>query len=123
MSFKDRWYRDKARKRAKKNRKIGSDLEQLSVGIGWYTEKEWNRLTEIVPDRSELDATYQDWKKSADEAIGGLKDRGVIAARVMIEVADLQAWCQTQGRPVDAEARAAYISHLLIAGKKPDQSR
>ena len=62
MSFKDRWHREKARKAARKSARRGSP-ESLSVGIAWYSEDEWNKLAEVVPDRDELDGTYQEWEK------------------------------------------------------------
>ncbi|WP_305907366.1 hypothetical protein Q9L42_016285 [Methylomarinum sp. Ch1-1] len=112
MTFKDRWQRNKARKAARKHRKIDSS-EPMCFGFGWYSEEEWTKLIEVVSDRSELDDTYQDWEKNATNALQMLRNQGIEATKVMVKVADLQQWCQKQGRPIDGETRAEYVSHLL----------
>lgn len=110
MSFLERWRREKA---AKKTKKMGKEGPGTIMRVAWFTEAEWNKLTEIVPDRSTLDDTFQAWEKSADTAIKMLQDRGITAVPVLIAVAELQAWCEEQGREADGAARAAYVSHLL----------
>jgi hypothetical protein len=111
MSFKDRWHQEKARKAAQKSARSESQ-ESLSVAIAWYSEEDWNNLTEVVPDRGELDETYQDWEKSARDALQMLRDEGIAAVPVMIKVAELKDWCEAQGRPIDGEARAAYVNYV-----------
>lgn len=112
MSFKDRWHHDKARKLARKTKKAG-DPQALIMGIAWYTEEEWKKLTEVVPDRAELDDTNQQWETKANETFQMLKDEGINAVRVMVKMAELQAWCQSHGHPIDGEIRAEYVNHVL----------
>ena len=112
MSFKDRWHREKAQKAARKNAWRGSP-ESMRVGIAWYSEDEWNKLTEVVPDRDELDGSYPEWEKNAHQALQRLRNEGFAAMPVMVDVAELKVWCEVEGRPVDSAARAYYVSHLL----------
>jgi len=117
MSLKDQRPRNKAKKRARKNSNADNP-QLLSVGIGWYSEEEWNKLAEAVPDPTALDDSWQEWEKSALDAIWMLKEQGIFAMPVTIRVAELQAWCQAKGRPLDAEARAEYVAQVLRSKSK-----
>jgi hypothetical protein len=81
------------------------------MAFAWFSEDEWNKLTEVVPDRNDLDDTYQEWEKNAYEALRMLTNKGIVPVQVMVNVADLKAWCEAQGRPVDGAARAAYVAY------------
>ena len=111
MSFKEQWQRERARKAARKS-VMRKSQESLSVTIAWYSEEEWHKLTEVVPDRNELDDTYQEWEKSARDALQMLREKGIAVAPVMIKVAELKDWCEAQGRLIDGEARAAYANYI-----------
>lgn len=49
---------------------------------------------------------YQAWEKDATNSILVLSEQGIEAINVRVNVADLQQWCQAQGRSVDGEARS-----------------
>ncbi|OOG21458.1 hypothetical protein B1C78_16205 [Thioalkalivibrio denitrificans] len=90
--------------------------------MGGNQGTEWEKLAEIVPDRATLDDTFHDWEKNAEASIIMLQSREINAVPVMVTVADLQLWCKEQGRQVDGEARAVYVSHLLrFQGSGPPQ--
>lgn len=111
MSFKDRWRAEKARKRARRARR--RNPEDTAVGVAWYSRDQWEALTAAVEDRSELDDTYEDWESQAREALAMLRTQGLRPIRVFVDVSELVTWCREQGRPVNAEARSAFVSHLL----------
>jgi len=71
LSFKDRWHKEKARKAA------GHKKNALVIGLGWYSRDQWEALTKAVPDRSELDDTYEEWEAQATEALQTLAAEGV----------------------------------------------
>lgn len=117
----DQWRAGKARKRARKVRRQ-SPPQDLAVGVAWFSREQWEALTEVVEDRSELDDTYEDWEEQAQEALATLRTQGFRPVQVPVDVADLVSWCRDQGRPVDAEARAAFVSHLMMSrGERQDQ--
>jgi hypothetical protein len=111
LSFKDRWHKEKARRAARKA--AGHKKNALVIGLGWYSREQWEALTKAVPDRSELDDTYEEWEAQATEALQTLAAEGVQPVKVQVDVADLVAWCQSMGRPANGEARADFVSHLL----------
>jgi hypothetical protein len=110
MSFLDQWRREKVKRQAMRK---GADNPGTVVGVAWFTEAEWKKLTDIAPDRADLDDTFQAWEKNAEAMVRMLQDEGITAVPVMVKVADLQVWCAARGRQVDGSARAEYVSDLL----------
>ena len=118
MSFKKRWHRKKALKAAR-NAENG-DAGAIAVAIAWYTRAQWQELTRIVPDRSELDDSYEQWQQSAREAVELMRSKGMAPIPIHVKIGDLLAWCEEQGCQPDGAARAQYTRALLrglLAGK------
>ena len=87
----------------------------MTVGVGWYTREEWEKLTTVVPDRSELDDTYEAWKNNAEKAEANLATQGISVARIPVSVDALVHWCKSRRLPVNGAARAEYVSELVGA--------
>jgi hypothetical protein len=85
--------------------------DDLVVGFGWYDRAQWQRLTEVVPDRSELDSTFEQWETSATETFEGLRRNGVKVKRIDVDVEAMLAWCAERSLPLTSEARAEYITY------------
>jgi hypothetical protein len=83
------------------------------VGLAWYDRKQWKRLTEVVEDRSELDATYEKWQQSALDAVRAIEEKGEKVEQVHIEVASLLSWCQENRLPVNGKSRAGYVTQIM----------
>ena len=103
--------REKKRKAKLRAKRSGED--SLVLGMAWYTRDQWELLTELVPDRTALDDTYEEWKDGAERAFAGLEAGGLAPILVWIDVEELQAWCSARGVPNTAEARTDYVTHLL----------
>jgi hypothetical protein len=100
-------------KSGKQEKKKKAENPAVIAAVAWFTEEEWTKLTEIVPDRSKLDDTFQAWEKGAEAAVKVLQDKGVTVIPVMVDVEALAAWCKERGRQVDGAARAEYARYLL----------
>lgn len=83
------------------------------VGVAWFDRKQWKRLTEAVEDRNELDDTYEQWQKSALEAVRMIERQGQEVEMVHVEVESLVSWCTENGLPVNGKSRAAYVTQLM----------
>lgn len=83
------------------------------VGVAWFDRKQWKRLTEAVEDRNELDDTYEQWQKSALEAVRMIERQGQIVEMVHVEVESLVSWCTENGLPVNGKSRAEYVTQLM----------
>lgn len=83
------------------------------VGIGWYAPWEWNKLRRVVADPGRLDDSYLAWRRGAKKVVRDFREQGLDCERVSVRVDELVAWCREQGRPVDGNARAAYVAELV----------
>jgi hypothetical protein len=87
--------------------------EELVIGVAWFDEVQWHLLIDVVPDRNELDESFQAWERSALDAVRLREAQGRTVRRVPVEVAALCAWCRERKLPVNGAARAQYVSSLL----------
>ena len=92
--------------------KLRSD-PKLVLGFAWFDRQQWHRLTEVVDDRNELDDTFEQWERSALDALRTLERQGQRAEKVHIEVDAFVSWCKGRGFPVNGASRAEYVSFVL----------
>ena len=85
----------------------------LVVGLAWFDRKQWQRLTEAIEDRTELDKTYEQWERGAHDAVRMIERQGQIAEKVHVEVESLVSWCNEKGLPVNRTSRAEYVAKLM----------
>lgn len=85
----------------------------LVVGLAWFDRKQWQRLTEAVADRNELDDTFEQWQQSALEAVRATERQGQKVEKVHVEVESLVSWCKEKGLPVNGKSRAEYVAQLM----------
>ena len=85
----------------------------LIVGFAWFDRAQWTRLTEVVPDRSTLDDTFEQWERSARTAVARMRDQGLRVEEVSIDIEQLLAWCTLQGLRPDSGSRAKYAAYLV----------
>jgi len=80
--------------------------------LTWFQPEEWCRLKEVVDDPSSLDDTYEEWRASAEKAIGEFRVNGQMVQKMSIKVSELLIWCESKGYKPDSEARAEYTASL-----------
>ncbi len=86
-------------------------------GLAWFTPEQWPRLMEVSSDRGSLGKDHASWLTQAELDFKGLKAIGVTIRKVLVDVDDLAAWCGRNRRPVDADARTAYVADQLRNGR------
>jgi hypothetical protein len=89
------------------------DVEPMRVGFAWFDRAQWQRLAEVVPDRNELDDTFEEWERSASNALKDLERSGQRIEKVPITVDQLLAWCVLRGMVPDGKARSEYVAEIL----------
>ena len=94
-------------------RKRLAPTRKIVVGFGWYDRAQWLRLTEVVADRAELDDTYEQWQRSANNAMSMLEGQGHKPQKVIVQVDALVSWCKERGLPIDGQSRAEYVTFML----------
>jgi hypothetical protein len=83
------------------------------VGFAWFTRDQWQRLTEVVDDRNELDDTFEQWERNALTALYTLESRGYSVRKVIVDVETFVAWCRGRGRRIEGATRAEYVAAVL----------
>lgn len=86
---------------------------EVVTGCAWYRAEQWERLREISVDRDGLGESYEEWVANAEESLRQMRQVGIWAEKMEVDVEELLAWCRAQGREVDGAARAAYAAEML----------
>ena len=116
LSIEDLANRATAKKAARNEAKCsleGNKMENVKIGVAWYLPEQWDRLREISDDRENLEKTYQEWLAVAENTCAMLAKEGVQAEKVIVDIAELEAWCRSKGKPITAEARSQFVSDYL----------
>jgi hypothetical protein len=88
------------------------------VGIAWFRPEQWERLLEVSDDRDKLEPTHAAWEKFATQTLKRLRRSGVNARKVDVDVEEILAWCAEHGHPMNASARAEFVSRKVLAATK-----
>jgi hypothetical protein len=104
----DRWASERGGEKA---RRMPGDI--MVTGCAWYRADQWERLREISVDRDNLVETYEEWVADAERALRDMRQVGMHAEKVDVDVEALLAWCRAHNREVDSEARAHYAAEML----------
>jgi len=82
-------------------------------GIAWYESDQWDRLRDISDDSSELEETYEEWKKNTEKKIKELKKQGYQVKKVPVDTEDLLSWCNSYRMSVKGSSRNDYTTKRL----------
>ena len=81
---------------------------QMIVGIAWYRQEQYPLMLAVAVDPESMPKTYDEWLARATQTMEGLRERGLVPQKVDIDLKELVAWCEQEGRPLDGAARATY---------------
>jgi hypothetical protein len=85
----------------------------MRVGVAWFRQAEWDRLRASAADPGVLERSYAEWLAVFERSMRTLRDAGVMAEKVEVRVAELEAWCLEEKRPLDSAARSEFAALLL----------
>ena len=83
------------------------------AGYAWYRPEQWELLRAVSADRDKLEETHEEWAANAEEALQGMREAGIRAEKVDVDVEELQEWCKAHDLQVDGKARARYAAEKL----------
>ena len=87
--------------------------QDIVLGLAWFDRKQWQRLTEVVEDRNELDDTYEQWEHGAHDALRNFELQGQKVEKVHVNVEALVSWCKAKSLPVNGKSRSEYVATVL----------
>ena len=82
----------------------------------WYQPEQWERLLEIADDRENLQDSYQEWRKTANQLLREIEASGNSYLKININLEELLLWCNEKGIPVNSQSRAQFAT--LVARKR-----
>ena len=88
------------------------ELTQV-IGLAWLDRKQWQCLREVVEDRKELGATYEQWQLGALDAVRTIEREGKKVEKVHVEAESLVSWCKEKGLRPNCTSRAEYVIQLM----------
>jgi len=91
---------------------MSSKQHRVVLRFAWFDEEQWNLLCALVPDRGELDDTYEQWEQSARQAVREIESSGRKVERVSVDVLAMSEWCSERKIPPTGPARAEYVAQL-----------
>lgn len=86
---------------------------EVRLGLAWYTPAGWAALKAAASDAERLDDSFEDWERGAQRALAEFASGGRTIVPVDVDVEALIRWCAERSRPLDAAARAEYVTHVL----------
>jgi len=64
-----------------------------------------------------MDETWEKWNEGVEKLISGLEARSIPYVRVLLDVAEIEQFCEEQSIPNDAKARSKLA--MRKAGQNP----
>ena len=88
------------------------------VGVGWYTEIQWDKLQAVAVDPKILEESYEEWVDVFIKGCSLLEKAGIRTVKIAIDVDELVGWCKHKGLAVDADARSRFVTEKLRETQK-----
>ena len=85
----------------------------IVVGIAWYREDQYELLRALATDTDSMAETYERWHAGVIKTMDDLRQQGIDARRVDVDIRDLAAWCAERGMPLDGKSRSMYSAEKV----------
>jgi hypothetical protein len=89
------------------------DAPNMIVGIAWYRPDQYALLRALAVDSDSMAETHEERQADVARTMDDLRQRGVTTRKVDVDIRELAAWCEEQGRVLDGAARAAYAAQKV----------
>ncbi|MEM7537547.1 MAG: hypothetical protein AAF639_35585 [Chloroflexota bacterium] len=107
-------YAGKMMKRFNKHKQTGKKKpKQKKTPLAVYSKDEWARMKEICVDPDELGVSFAAWLMGFERQLAMYYQRGMPTTVVHIMADEFMAWCEVEGRPLNRQARDAYMQVSL----------
>ena len=83
------------------------------IAVAVYAPEQYARFLATAEDASDLEATWQEWYQVLQDTRQKMAALGMYLIDVIVDVDELQAYCQQRGLPNTSNTRAEYAAHLL----------
>lgn len=88
-----------------------------TIGLAWFLRDDYEQIKAICEDQ--MHDTYDEWETAINARMKPYEAVGLVLEKVIVRPAELHAWAQSQGLPINAGARATYAAMLLARQSHP----
>lgn len=85
----------------------------VAIAAAVYVPEHYARLLATAEDATDLETTWQEWYQVLQDTRQKMAALGMYLIDVIVDVDELQAYCQQRGLPNTSSTRAEYAAHLL----------
>jgi len=82
------------------------------VAICFYTFDSYNKLKEVADDKHALCDTYADWLVEFTKMVKRLKEQGLDAVPVNVNIEELKKWCKENKLKNTGASRSKYAIEI-----------
>lgn len=81
----------------------------VGVKLAYYKKKDWNRFLKMIDDREGMYDRWHEWHKAFEKMKLDLEKQGISVVTITVNLDDLAAYCQRQGKKIDGATRAQFV--------------
>jgi hypothetical protein len=86
----------------------------VAIAAAFYVPEQYAKLLATAEDASDLEATWQEWYQVLQDTRQKMAALGMYLTDVIVDVDELETYCQQHGLPNTSSTRAEYAAHLLF---------
>ncbi len=91
----------------------GLSTTHMPMAVAVYLPEQYPRLLATAEDARDLEATWQEWHQVLQETKQKMAALGMHLVEVIVDLDELEQYCQEQGLTNTSGTRAQYAAHLL----------
>ena len=98
-------------KRQRRMKRRGRNVT-TAFAVAWYSPEDWHRLREVAADPERIETTYEEWVATANSSLRKIREAGLSAEKVQVNVGELISWREEQALRLDGQARAHFVAEM-----------
>ena len=93
--------------------RFGFKEKRPPILLPWYNKEQYGRLLIAAPDTGSLAPNYDEWRTRVDAIVDDYRAAGQRIENVVLDVSQMENWCEQQGRVMDAAAAIGIHTHCV----------
>lgn len=85
----------------------------MNFGVGIYRKEDYQEILKLSGDRHKMDETWEGWKENKKKTVKNFKKMGLNTIDILVTPIELVEYCRKNGKPINGESRASFISYKV----------
>lgn len=85
----------------------------MAIGVAWYRKEDWNELMEEFEDAGNMQDSWQEWRKAAEDGIERLHKAGRVGYPVILKAHEIREFCRSRDLPNTGNTRVRLVNEKL----------